>query len=119
MRLEQRDASQVASSFSSQRAALAVGCNVDAEGDGLRGQPWPHISCSTQVIPESLWGVASLLGGWWVSVPWQGPPALLWEAAVTELVGTRRLLEKPALLHPTSMPSLSCRLRFGRGDQRY
>lgn len=32
---EQRDASLVVSSLSSQRAALALGCDVDAEGDGL------------------------------------------------------------------------------------
>lgn len=39
MRLEQRDASQVVSSFSSQRAALTVGCNVDAEEMACEGSP--------------------------------------------------------------------------------
>lgn len=33
------------------------------------------------------------------------------------LVGLKGLLERPALLHPTSMPSQICRLRFGRGSK--
>lgn len=38
--------------------------------------------------------------------------AALGDSSGAELMGPKRLLERPALLHPTSMLSWSCRLRF-------
>lgn len=68
-------------------------------------------------IPECPQGVASLLwASGWSSLAGSAGTALGGNSDAA-LVGLKRLLERPALLHPTLMPSQICRLRFGRGSK--